>query len=222
MNDIDLIPRSYRDAVRVRRVLGRAAIAMAALLVTGLVMYAYVFWQLRSEKFQLTNFRSEAKRIDGLRKQVDILNARKTSLEHMALTLSALRGAGEIYRTAEAVNSALNAGVWLTSLRFSREQQVLDAAQPTAKPANGYTVIRTASGAGAGQKEDAWRLSNSIQIKGAAIDHTFLAEFMKKLSGQPGIVEVRFLNSNAESDEVAQNIQFSAAAILQPNNRQLP
>lgn len=222
MSGIDLIPRSFRDALRVRRILKAALLGSALLAATGITGSRVLSWQLGSERAELVRLRGEAARNAELRKQIEGLGMQKAALGQQASALAILRGNGEILRTARAIDAAMNPGVWLTSYRFSRIQQPLDATQASAPVPNGYVVINAAAAPSDGQKDGAWRLSSQVDLQGTAINHTYLGDFMKALARQPGIVEVRFLSSNASGDDAAQAVQFGAAATVHTGSKAAP
>lgn len=219
MNDIDLIPRSYRDAVRIRHLVERGALGLIAMLAIGLAAFSITIWQVRVQTAQLVPLRNEANRVAALRQQMEKLAAEKSKIEGSSTALTALRGTGEPYQLAEAIDAALSANVWLSSIRFSREQQALDATQAAAAQSNGGVVITAPNGA-PGQDGRPLRLTNTVEIKGTAIDHTALAEFIKALSSQPGLADVRLLNSTITIENSIRTIEFAVAAAVRSSQKE--
>lgn len=197
MNEIDLIPRSYRDMVRMRRTVRIALTALALACITGGALLGTLRWQLHVESAQLAEARSAAASASALRAQVSALTEEKARLEQARAALAALRGSDEILNTVNAIDSAINEGVWLTSIRYMRGRE---ADTPTA-PARGDAAPLPPSG---------------IEIKGGALDHRVLADFMKALSAQPGTSNVRFIQSSASADANTATVEFSASAALVP------
>jgi Tfp pilus assembly protein PilN len=208
MNEIDLIPRSYRDMVRMRRTVRIALAALALACITGGALLGMLRWQLHVESAQLAGVRSAAASASALRAQVSALTKEKARLEQARAALAALRGSDEILSTVNAIDAALNGGVWLTSIRYMRGGR--EAADTPKAPASGVNPDTAAAG-------DAAPLPPSrIEIKGGALDHRVLADFMKALSDQPGTSNVRFIQSSASAGANTEMVEFSASAALVP------
>jgi hypothetical protein len=211
MAEIDMIPRSYRDAVRVGRAVRLFGCALAGVLVLGAVALAGLHWRIAVEEPRLALLRNRTALSEAASKQLALAQVAKATLEQRLAALAALRGAGEIARIGVAIDQSLNRGVWFKQLRFSREEQLLPVT-PVAPPQTGYLVVLPLEEVGKPVESRTWQLSKNIEIGGEAIDHAALTEFLNRLSGQPGIADVRFLNSSGRAAEGAQVIDFNVTA----------
>ena len=209
MADIDMIPRSYREGLRVRRTLQIYGAALALLLVAGAGASAFLRWRLSVETPRLESGRSVSTQAGAMRIQLTAALARKELLAENVAALASLRGAGEVAALASVLDGALNDKVWFGELRFARTRELLQVAPPAPLPPG--VVQARAAQAGAPQ---AWRLGSQIQIAGQARDNAAMTAFLTKLAADPGLTNVRFLNSSTAAADDGGAVSFSVAAAL--------
>jgi Tfp pilus assembly protein PilN len=209
MADIDMIPRSYREGLRVRHTLTIYGAALAVLLVAGAGAGVLLRWRLAVETPRLDASRSASSQAGAMRIQLSAALARKELLAENVAALATLRGAGEVAELASMLDGALNAQVWFDELRFARTQELLQAAPPAPLPAG--VVQARAAPSGAAQ---AWRLGSHIRIAGQARDNAAMTAFLAKLAAEPGLTNVSFLNSSTAAADEGGAVNFSVAAAL--------
>ena len=206
--DIDMIPRSWREGLRVRRTLAAYGAALAALLLVGGGAGAFLHWRLAVETPRLELDRSASTQAGAMRLQLTAAQARKELLAENAAALGSLRGTGDIAALAAILDESLNARVWFKHLRFTRSQELLQALPPAPLPAG---VVQARAPAGAPQ---AWRLGSQVQISGQALDNGAMTAFLSKLAADPRLTNVRFLNSSTAAAEEGGVVVFNATAAL--------
>jgi hypothetical protein len=207
--DIDMIPRSYREGLRVRRTLTIYGAALAVLLVAGAGASALLRWRLAVETPRLESGRSASTQAGAMRVQLTAALARKELLAENVAALATLRGAGEVAALASVLDGALNEQVWFGELRFARTRELLQAAPPSPLPAGVVQARAAQSGA-----VQAWRLGSQVQIAGQARDNAAMTAFLAKLAADPGLANVRFLNSSTAAADEGGAVNFSVAAAL--------
>ena len=213
MADIDLIPRSYRDALRVRRALRGYGLALGALLAAGGVGAGLLHWRLAVETPQLTQLRARTAQAEALRVRLGTTALQKSALEQDAQALAALRGSGAIAALAQTLDLALNDKVWFDTLRFARSEELLRAPLPAPLPP-GTLTTRASTRPNAPAGPQTWRLARQVELQGQALDHAALAAFLARLSAAPALGDVRFLKSSAAPANGAELVAFSVAAAL--------
>jgi Tfp pilus assembly protein PilN len=214
MADIDMIPRSYREALRVRRTLAAYGGALALLLAAGAAGAVLLRWRLAVETPRLALLRADAGQADAMRTLLAKAQEHKDALAQDAGALAALRGAGEVAALAKTLDGAINDKVWFDQLRFSRSQELLREAPPSPLPP-GTVQARTLPGtAGAAGAVQAWRLASHLEIAGQASDNPAMSSFLAALSADAGLSNVRFLNSSAIPAEDGGGVGFGIAASL--------
>ena len=208
MADIDMIPRSYREGLRVRRTVAVYGTALATLLVLGGGAGAFLHWRLAVEMPRLEQTRAASAQAAAMRTQLANAQARKDALAGDLDALAGLRGSGEVTALARVLDHALNERVWLASLRLARTQEALQAPPSPLPPG---TVQARAAQAGAMQ---AMRLGTQVELTGGALDDAAMTAFLAALAADPALSDVRFLNSSTAAEEDGGTVGFSASASL--------
>ncbi|KQQ88459.1 PilN domain-containing protein [Massilia sp. Leaf139] len=208
MADIDMIPRSYREGLRVRRTLSVYGGVLALLLLVGGGASALLRWRLAVETPLLEQQRASSGQADTMRTRLIAAQARKDGLSGNVAALSALRGTGEVAALGASLQGALNDKVWFERLRFARTQELLQAAPPAPLPP-GTVQAPTPNGA-----LQAWRLGTQIEIGAQAQDNSAMTAFLGALAADPNLANVRFLNSSTAAQEDGSTVGFNASATL--------
>lgn len=222
MADIDMIPRSYRDGLRVQRALRAYGMAVCALVLIGGAGAGLLHWRLAVATPQLDALRTRTAQAEALRVRLAAAITQKDALEQDAQALAALRGSGAIAALALALDTALNDKVWFDTLRLSRSEELLHAPLPVPLPA-GALVTRASTQPNAPAGPQTWRLARHIDITGQALDHAALSTFLSALSATPVLRDVRFLRSSAARGPDAgpgagtELVAFSVAADVAPS-----
>jgi Tfp pilus assembly protein PilN len=204
MADIDMIPRSYRESLRVRRTLSAYGAALALLLVVGAGASLLLRWRLAVETPRLERMRSDSALAGTLRTQLSGAQQRRDALAGDVEAQALLRGAGEAQALARVLEATLNDRVWIEQLRFSRSETLLRDPLPSPLPAG---TVRTSQG-------QAWQLGSQVELSGQALDHRAMTDFLGALAAHPALTQVRFLNSSEAPLEEGGAVAFGAAASL--------
>ena len=215
MADIDMIPRSYREGLRVQRALRGYGIGLAALVLAGSLGAAVLHWRLSVETPRLDQLRTRTAQAESLRSRLAAAISRKSALDQDAQALAALRGSGGVAALAQALDVALNDKVWFDSLRYTRTEELLHAPLPSPLP-SGTLETRASTRPNAAPGPQTWRLARQVAIEGQALDHAALAGFLASLSANPVLTDVRFLKSGAATGEGIEHVAFSVSAALAP------
>ncbi|UVW28734.1 hypothetical protein [Massilia sp. H6] len=214
MADIDMIPRSYRESVRVRRTLTAYGAALALLVLAGGGTAAVLRWRLAVETPRLEQARASSAQLAALRAQLDLAQQRKDALLADVGVLAAMRGTKEIATLARVLEEARDDDVWFGRMRFSRTREQLPAL-PGA-PAPDIVLARSPAQAGVPDTQQAWRLGSHIEIDGEALDHPAMTAFLARVTAKPALQNVRFLSSSsAATDTESKVVAFGIAASLE-------
>jgi Tfp pilus assembly protein PilN len=211
MADIDMIPRSYREALRARRTLANYGATLALVLVAGAAGAGWLRWRLAVEAPRLDQLRSASAQADAMRAQVATAQQRKNGLRQASQALAALRGSGALARLSDAVDGALNDRVWFAQLAFSRTQELLRDPLPSPLPDGTVQIQRTGAAAGAVEN---WRLASHVEITGQAFEHESMTRFLAALAANPALANVRFLSSGAAPADSGATLSFTAGGSL--------
>jgi Tfp pilus assembly protein PilN len=215
MADIDMIPRSYRDGVRVRRTLRRTGLALAAIVLVAVAGSAALRWhsaalERRTATLQQAASAATASQAHAATEQA----ARERVLQQQGL-LRALRREGELAALAAAIDSALPATAWLTAIHLQRDLQQAAAAAPASAatpapvPDGRATTIATGNADGS-----TLVMVSSVELAGQAADYNGITDFLSNLGRVPGMHGVELLSSSASPTTPA--IDFRAVVTLIP------
>jgi hypothetical protein len=215
--DIDLIPAAYFKRQLVQRLLRWflfAAIAVAALVGAGRVALNGAITSetatiARLQKAVDIYAQTEAK-ADGYRQQREM---GEIQLSH----LKELRGSDRLKDLLLAIDAAYSPSIWLDELRFQRREILPTGASKPPAAGAGSTVPVVPKGNVPVPATAASRpsIEQRVEIIGHATDHTRLAEFMRRLSAQPGIADVRLLDTGLRTYTHIQVIDVSLTLLLE-------
>jgi Tfp pilus assembly protein PilN len=215
--DIDLIPAAYLKRQLAQQLVTRfliAAIAVAALVGAGRVALnraidSETATVARVHKAIEIYSQTEAK-ADGYREQRKI---GETRLSH----LDELRGRDRLKVLLQAIDSAYSPSIWLDELRYLRRENLPTGTLKPPGGGAGSTVLVIPKGnvpvPGAAASRPS--VEQRVEIVGHATDHTRLAEFMRSLSAQPGIADVRLLDTGLRTYTNTQVIDLSLTLLIE-------
>jgi len=219
MANIDMIPRSYREARRARRLLRGYGFALAGMLLAGGAASAFLHWRLSVELPRVEALRGSSARIEAARTQLAASQARKNALSEDLAALGALRGVGALGRLADALDATLNERVWLERVVFTRTLERIEG-DPAAAAADASapltSVVLRARAAPSAPDSAAWRLVDKVEMGGGALDHAALSAFLNRAEASAPLHALRFLQSSVATGEEGQSVAFSIAGPLGP------
>jgi len=208
MADIDMIPRSYREAARTRRTLSAYGAALALLVAAGCGASLLLRWRVAVETPRLERMRAESTLAGTLRSRLAVAQQSKDALAGDVETLALLHGAGEAALLAQVLDATLNDKVWIEQLRFSHTRELLRDPLPSPLPP-GTVQAHPAQG-----PAQAWQLGSHVELSGRALDQRAMTDFLAALAAHPALSGVRFLNSSEAPAEEGGAVAFGAAASL--------
>lgn len=209
MADIDMIPRSYRDGVRVRRTLRRAGLALAAIVLTAAAGSGALRWQSAALERRTATLQQAASAAQTSQAHAATAHAARERLLAQQGLLHALRREGELAALAAAIDSALPATAWLTAINLQRDLQL--AAPDASGSAPDARATRFATGNADG---GTLVMISSVELAGQATDYTGITDFLSHLGRMPGMHGVELLSSSANATTAA--IDFRAVVMLVP------
>lgn len=212
MADIDLIPTAYLKRQLVERHLRRFLIV--AIAVVALVGAARVALNraIASETATVARMAKAVEIYSQTEAKADAYREQRKIGETRLSLLDELRGRDRLKILLLAIDTAYSPSIWLDELRFTRRENLPTAAL---KPQPGGVLVipqgnAPAPGGAAGRPS----VEQRVEIVGHAIDHTRLAEFMRSLSAQPGIADVRLLDTGLRTYTNTQVIDLSLTLLI--------
>ncbi len=205
MADIDMIPRSWRDAIRVRRAIRRTAVALAIVAIAAAAGNAALRW--RGAEFDRKAAALKAAATQALSDQArdaTLLEAHERRMRQEAL-LRTLRRQGELAAFALAIDAALPPDAWLTGIALRRDFQAA-AAGPAATAGSGNGSPEQPA------RQDEVAAGSIVELSGEAMNYEAITMFLAQLGRAPGVATVQLRSSGAGTG--AQAIGFHAVVAL--------
>jgi hypothetical protein len=199
--DVDLIPADYTKAQLVRRRVKQLLIAcVSAIVVVGVARIA-LSQAISFEKLSIARLEKEGQVSTRNKAEADKFRQQKLLAETQLAELDELRGRARLGLLLRAIDAAYSDRIWFDELRFFRPDPVATG-NTTLLPRGGRSgiiVVPTQNGPASGLAAPPARIEQRVALVGHATDHTRLAEFMRSLGSQPGIGEVRLLDTGLGS-----------------------
>jgi Tfp pilus assembly protein PilN len=212
MADIDLIPQAYRDSLRTRRTLRNYLLVCVLLLGVVAALRGTLYYFSDTLQPEIARLKTkEALSVQQLA-QLDQLRATKQKAETQWQILQGLRGKPIIDQLFGAVDKALPGSLWFDDLKYMREGQFVDV-KPETKNV-GYFIVIPKDEKNPAAGEQAWRVARHVEIHGQAADHKTLTGFIGNLSIQPGISNVKLMNTMPHEYGANQTTEFTVVATI--------
>jgi len=209
MTDIDLIPASYRESLRVQGWARYMLITVSFVLVMSIAGYFTLDYMNKSLSAEISDLQSEQQISELQRGVLTNLGEEKTRFINQLSFLTGLRSGTAAPEMFMTVDRALeNKEVWFLDWEFRRAGTAVEKDEKTSS--NGYFIIIPATN---GEKTaETWKIETHMTIKGQAKDHSALSRFVRKLFNQPEIQNVRILNTSRRAK--ARVVNFDLAVTV--------
>ncbi len=214
MAEFDLIPADYAHGRLLRQRVRHFLVALAA--ITCIVALAWL--GLRSlifmERGQLARLQERARSIGEAKGRLEQDRGRILSARRQLEALDELRGRDRVLVFLRAIDAAYVEGMWFDEVRFFRREKVRvptpgsPAAQaPGAAAGNGDAAAKPGAAA-------LPEIEQAAEIAGYAMNHSALAEFVRRLAEQPGISGVRLVDSGMRTTADVPAIEGRIALVV--------
>lgn len=202
MDNISLLPPEIRTRQVARRRSTLYMLTGGVVVLFFLGVYGGLFvatWQARGETRSLAASRSALEaQMAGLKVYAD-MQARTTRAEGL---VHQAKGAAPDWRgVLDGVGRELPEGVWLTD--FTAAYQAEDGTPAPAPPGAGAPVPEAPA-------------TGELTIRGWALNHLQVAEWLEAVRSVPGLADVRGQFSNLESHQGRPAVQFEIKARVEP------
>lgn len=211
MNEIDLIPDEYR-----KKRLFIGWVKLAAIILA--VMFTVIFGLAIVLKQSNNRFTLEIEQLKQ-RQSIAAENGRrlkqfveqKKGLQQQLKLLAGLRSGSSAEQMFVTLDNALSGPqVWLTQWNFIRAGNRVEEQDATVN--TGYFIV-VPSGQ-ANSKKETWKIETRMLIKGQAMDHVAMSEFVANLTRQADIENVRIVNTRLNQVRQIKLVDFSLEVIV--------
>jgi len=178
MHDIDLIPREHVERRRVRRWLMRIAALLAAIVLASALGRGALAFGLARERPAVQLSRQAEQAAAAQRSRLAELGVRKAALEGRLAALRRLQDDAAWDLALRSVDAAYSPRIWLDRLSIGR-----GAADSTPAPL-------------------------LVELRGHAVDHAAVTDFLHRLAEQPGVNGARLLDTGMRHYSMADVVDF--------------
>jgi hypothetical protein len=206
MAELDLIPADYAQRQNLRRQLKRFALALAVVACSVGVARSALHLLIFAEKKEVARLQEQERLFAQTQAKVEDYRSRKLATEKQLMALDELRGRGRLRLFLKAVDAAFVENVWFDEMRYYR-RDIPSAGNVDPKPA--------ATGKGPD-------IEQRVDIVGHASNHATLAEFMRRLEGQPGIADVSLVDTRPRAYPNALVIDLKLSLLIHEKVRGRP
>ncbi len=191
MAEVDLIPEDYRQAANLKRFSKKLFLVFAiTILLVALGKGLLSFLVAMENKRTMTLETGEVLIVEQ-RNLLEKLGAQQADLQQRLAILDSLRGGPPAERMFHIIDRVVNQSVWFTSLRFKRTGEDLQALAKSRNTGYFRVVQQTDN-----RQHGEWQGQMRMEINGQALNHSALADLVKKLLDQQEVHDVHILNTS--------------------------
>lgn len=208
MSEINLIPRDYGEARRLMRWLRNFAFALAAVAAVTAFGRGWIALRLSEARPTIEHMRQRAKLAADRQTLLAELEARRSNAEARLALLRTLRAEAPWTSIFLAIDQSYNRKLWFDELAYAR---ILEVESPPPESMSAADPARRAPAVAPP------RIAHGFDIRGHALEHAALTEFMRAISEQPAVATVRLTDTGLRKYSSVEVVDFSLAATLGAN-----
>ena len=209
-NEIDLIPNSYRRRLAIRRMLTPFAAAYAVVFVCLIAAKFFLSASIDLQTVRIQQLQADKNSVLQRKAYIDQLSSQAEVLAERVEMLEKLRGGPPVQEVFIAVDKSLAGRVWFRDWKFMRAGEFVDVVPQAVN--TGYFIIVPETQSESGVK--AWRMRTHMEINAQAIDHSALADFVKRLNAQAHIESVKVLNTRSRHEGHRRVVDFDLIIVV--------
>lgn len=216
MAEFDLIPKDYAQSQQLRLRLKRFAAALVGVVVFVALARLGLVFAAQSATGAVAHLRNQGQISAQAKAAADAYRQEKLVAEKQLAALDDLRGRDRLRLFLRALDAAYLDGIWFDDIRYYRSETLLSGnldALPGGGRA-GIIVVPTENPAAVKSAAQARGIEQQVALAGQALNHSRLAEFMRALGGQPGIADVRLLDTGLRAYANALVIDFKLSLLV--------
>ena len=224
MATLDLIPADYAQRQLLRRRVRRFAAAVVSLACLVALARLTLHFLSSIEKGEVARLRIQEQLVTQGKTRMEEYRNRKLATQQQLIALDELRGRDRLRLFLKALDAAHVENVWLEEIKYYRRDN-LAAGNPDSPPGiarAGILVVPEKSAPQPGTAGTGPDVEQRVGITGQAANHATLAQFMRRLEGQPGIADVSLLDTSRRSYSNALLIEMKLSLLVDEKARRRP
>ena len=211
MHELDLIPASYKERLKIKRWCRQfGSVFVGALVVMfGLKIAVINKTMALNSKIEVLQ-KDKQTSIEQQQKYNDLVT-KEVKLRKDLEILNGLRGGPSAKQILLAVDRVMQDDIWFTQWSYNRAGEITPVQPATVQ--TGYFIIIPQE-ASSSPNQQAWKLNTHMEINGQALNHSSLSSFIRNLIKQPEIEDVKVINTSLRSDISSQVVEFNLVVII--------
>ncbi len=210
-HEIDLIPASYRERLKIQRWCHLFLAALALIV----VLTIFIRFGLNSKNQAIQTAISSLQRDKSfnLRQQKtynNLLTAERRLNKNLEI-LEGVRGGVPVRKIMILIDRVLNDNIWFLQWSFRRAGEIVSLPPQTVQ--TGYFIIIPQENSQIG-KQQAWKLETHMEIKGQARDHSSFSLFVQDLLNQDEIEDVKIVDTQVQTYADTQVVNFNIVILI--------
>ena len=201
MSEVDLIPEDYRQAMCLRRSVKSFFIAFGAVILLVSFGKGLLSSLVAKEKSATATLEAGKASIVTQRTELEKLRDRQAELQERLAIMESLQEGPPTEKMFEIINQAADESVWFTNLKLNRSTERLTATAPRTDVNRDNT-------------EQRGRLR--LEITGQALNHSALANLVKRFLDQQEIEDVHIINTSTMHYPAGQVVAYTLVVLINP------
>ena len=210
-HELDLIPASYRERLKIQRWCQLFLIVFLVVCLTIIVGRFSLTNNVEKIKLAINLLQKDKSfNLQQQQKYNELLTTEKVLQKNLEI-LAGLRGGPSARQIFTVIDRVMNGSVWFDEWSFQRAGEMTEIKPQSVE--TGYFIIIQQDSRNA-DKQQAWKLNTHMDIKGQAWDHSSFSNFVRELINQPEINDVKVVSTNLRSYTTYQVVNFQIIVIV--------
>lgn len=214
MHELDLIPASYRERLKIKRWCHQFVLVLAGLLIVMFSLKFAIINKTTALNSRITVLQKDKQASIEQQQKYNELVSQEVKLKSQLEVLNGLRGGPSAQQILLAVDRVMQSDIWFAQWSFIRAGEITQVQPSTVQ--SGYFIILPPE-TSTSPNQQSWKLDTHMEISGQALDHSSLYGFISNLIKQPEIDDVKVVNTSLRSYTSSQVVEFKLVVII--NNR---
>ncbi len=211
MHELDLIPESYRQRLKIQRWLNIFFSSFIVVLIVIAGLHVAITNKLVDLKSKVQLLQKDKQLTLQQQQQFKLLQEQEKSLAARLKMINSLRGGPPAKQIFLAIDRVINPNIWFTKWQFFRANTVVPVTPETVP--TGYFIV-IPDQLNPGPQQQAWKMETHMEIAGQALSYSILANFVKNLVKQPEIEDVKLIKTNLGNFLDSQVVEFKMAVLV--------
>lgn len=211
MHELDLIPASYRERLRIQRWLNIFILSFFAILIIIAGLHVMMNKHLVALQSKVQLLQKDKQLNLQQQQQFKALQEQEKSLSARLKMIDGLRGGPPVKQLLLAIDRVITPDIWFNNWRFFRANSVVPVKPETVQ--TGYFIVIPEE-LNPGHKQHAWKMESHMEISGQATSHSILADFINHLVKQPEISDVKLLQTHLRNYQDTQVVEFNLFVLI--------